>query len=110
MFLAKDSDMSSPEISRRDWPAALERFSREHRGWLVTVGSSQEERALRSVAAGTDAVVVKLGDEELRIDAPTAIRVEDTGLEIEAGGRVTRLRFRTTARPETLDGIAPAER
>lgn len=106
--------MSLHEIARHDWPGALERFSREHRGWLATVhgkaATTALEQPLRAVAAESDAVVIRLGDEvALRIEAPIAVRVDENGLDVEAAEGVTRLRFRRTAPPEALDGIAATE-
>jgi hypothetical protein len=107
--------MSLHELSRRDWSGALERFSREHRGWLVTVDGRDEttvvERPLRSVDTEADSIVIRVGDAApLHVDAPTALRVDENGLDIETADGVTRLRFRATALPEALDGIAPSER
>jgi hypothetical protein len=103
--------MEVHEISRQDWPGALEGFSRAHRGWLVSIASAKVDGPLRSVQTEGGSIVVQVGEAAaLRIDAPVAVRVDDLGLEIEAAGGVTRLRFRASALPETLDGIAPAER
>jgi hypothetical protein len=103
--------MDVQEISRHDWPGALERFSRAHRGWLVSIANAKVEGPLRSVQTEGDSIVVRVGDAAaLRIDAPVALRVDDMGLEIETAAGVTRLRFRASALPEALNGIAPAER
>jgi len=88
----------------------LEQFSREHRGWLASVANAVQA-PLRSVELDGDAIVVRLGGvPELRIEAPSALRIEELGLDIEAAAGVTRVRFRAAAPADALDGLAPAER
>ena len=102
--------MDSHEIARPDWPRVLDQFSREHRGWLASVANTVQA-PLRSVALEDNAIVVRLGGvPELRIEAPSALRIEKLGLDIEAGSVITRVRFRAAAPAEALDGLAPAER
>jgi hypothetical protein len=102
--------MDPHEIARPDWPRVLEQFSREHRGWLASVADTVQA-PLRSVAMDGDAIVVRLGGvPELRIEAPSALRIEELGLDIQAAAGVTRVRFRAAAPADALDGLAPAER
>jgi pimeloyl-ACP methyl ester carboxylesterase len=124
------------EIPRAEWVSFLERFSREHRAWLVRIerrrpGADRQieaetlERPLRAVTAetagGTAAIEITLQEQPetahaIRVDAPLRLRVDETPegatrtLEIEDGqGQVTRLSFRVAVAPGVLDGVAPAE-
>jgi hypothetical protein len=114
--------MSLREIPVAQWDPFLEEFSREHRAWLASVDRAHpgapshvevRERALRSIE--TDAVTgieIRFQDGTVRVEAPKALRVDETGgLEIEdwSGERV-RLRFRVAEPPGALDGLAPLER
>lgn len=118
------------EIPRDDWINFLDSFSRQHEGWLVTIDQEKPER--RSTEAenrpltgistdhldSRDQVYVsvdKQASEHLThtITQPRRIRliVTQSGahetLEIEsASGSRMLVRFRSPARPETLDGIA----
>jgi hypothetical protein len=44
------------------------------------------------------------------VPEPCALRTDESGLDIESPQGVTRLRFRVSAPPEALDGLAPGER
>jgi hypothetical protein len=114
--------MSLREIPVAQWDPFLDEFSREHRAWLASVDRAHpgapahvevRERALRSIE--TDAVTgieIRFQDGTVRVEAPKALRVDETGgLEIEdwSGERV-RLRFRVAEPPGALDGLAPLER
>jgi hypothetical protein len=127
--------MSVREIAPADWPSFLEQFSREHRAWLATLervsegGSRQAElvnRKLDSVTATASgphaiSIMVRFGTEKepaevVKVDAPAALRVDETrdgaarGLEIEDDrGECTRLTFRVASPPGLLDGVAPGE-
>lgn len=128
--------MSLQDVPRAEWASALEAFGREHRAWLASVehvaadGSRDVwlgERPLAGVFAdrqGTRVVAVRIelvpdstpATSSLRIDDPSAVRLEvegqdaASGLQIddERGGR-TRVRFRVRPPLEMLDGVAPAE-
>lgn len=118
--------MSLRKVPRAQWAGVLERFSREHRAWLATVlqvqGDVQATRAealpLRSIELQDPAcLAIRFADDsEVRIEAPRVLRLDETaegadrGFDVESPEGVTRLRFRVTAAPEALDGIAPAER
>lgn len=100
------------EVPRADWVEALERFSREHRAWLARVNRG-DEHPLRWVgfeAPGRVAISFADDTPEVVVAEPRALRIDDAGLEIESPQGVTRLRFRVSAPPEALDGLAPAER
>lgn len=115
------------EVPRPEWPGLLSRFSREHRAWLATVVELRKGvQAIRAVERPLGSVVLEEpeslairfadGSPQVLVAAPRALRIEETpagaecGLEIESPQAVTRLRFRAAALPETLDGVAPAER
>ena len=112
------------------WRSFLERFSREHRAWLATVHGVEHGRpvtyvpsvAIRSVSLEEDTaervVRVTFGNGlSLCAPRPSAVRVQKTdddgadgALEIETvTGGFVRVAFRSTARPEELDGVAPGE-
>jgi hypothetical protein len=121
-----ESSMSVREIAPADWASFLEQFSREHRAWLATLERVSEgglrqaefvDRTLDSVSATASgphavSIIVRFGTgkepvETVNVDAPAALRVEETregaarGLEIEDDtGECTRLTFRGAAPPD----------
>jgi hypothetical protein len=122
--------MRTIEIPRRDWSGRLDEFSRMHEGWLVSldivmaqsIGAQREFRQLPLVGitaepsgGGTISIAVAepTGDQVTHmIHSPTHVFVDKTetganaALEIEsADGTKAVLRFRTTALPETVDGV-----
>jgi len=123
--------MSVHDVPRARWTAALEQFSHLHRGWLTRVTrvgdgpellSTTEWLPLQSVAAVVDGTYVSAICVHVQhgatvcVAAPRALAVDrrenglDRALEIDgAGGEFVRVVFRTTARPEELDGLTPAE-
>jgi hypothetical protein len=124
--------MPTLNVPREQWGEFLESFSRRHRAWLATVDQSADAIALgRSAEAPLGAIkatregrdvraieIVLAGDGHVpvRIENPRTIRVEQTGggaesgLEIvDAEGVSTHVGFRTTVRPEMVDGLAPGE-
>ena len=121
-------------IPLHDWQSFLAGFSRAHRAWLTTVerlcagqpshveGASRPLDKVTPIGApgGHFAIEVRFQDAAepvtVLVRQPTALRLEDTadgaeqGLDIEdSEGTCTRVRFRATALPETLDGMAPGE-
>jgi hypothetical protein len=102
--------MAAQEIPRQEWARALEQFSRRHRGWLASVANAAQA-PLGSVEMDGETLVICLrGAAALRIEAPTALRMDDMGLDVESMEGLTRVQFRSSASPEALDGLAPAER
>ena len=120
------------EIPRGEWSNTLDEFSRMHEGWLVSlaittapsIGAQPEFRQMplvgitaEAIDGGTIAIAVAepKGDHVTHmIHSPTRVFVEETNagahaaLEIDsADGMKAVLRFRTTALPETVDGVAP---
>jgi hypothetical protein len=115
-------------VSRCDWTAFLESFSRQHEGWLISLdvgpatnGSAREARELPldgiTFEATTDALIVALrepGGSLLThvVRSPRRLTRHETpqgtlGLEIVAAdGGSTMLRFRTIVAPELVDGVA----
>ena len=118
--------MVRKEIPRSDWRHFLEAFGARHRGWLTTVEQGAIRVAerplggveLRLVGDEIDAILLRFGNGigAVQLQAPRAVRVdatergEETGLDLETPEGLTRLRFRATALPEELDGMAPSER
>ena len=123
--------MPTRDVPRDQWPDFLEGFSRRHRAWLTTVDQSADvvrgvsaQAPLGAVTAtkeGRDVSAIEIaftgdGHIPLRVEHPRILRVSqagdgaETGLEIvDNDGVSTRVGFRATARPELLDGVAPAE-
>jgi hypothetical protein len=124
------------EIESGRWSEFCDGYSRQHRGWLASLGSSESgdcNRVLDSAQArdlrfeglhpggAEDVLVVRLGDgrghlsHEVRgvarlISEETTDGVHQ-GLRIESvDGSTTCLRFRVPAAPEALDGLAKQER
>jgi len=124
--------MPTRDVPRDQWTEFLDNFSRRHRAWLATIQQSGEafgrtasaEAPLGSVRAtregsGMSAIEIAFagdGHVPLRIEHPSALRVRQTGDGGESGleivddeGVSTRVEFRSSARPDMLDGLAPGE-
>jgi hypothetical protein len=122
--------MATQEITRGEWEAFFDSFSRRHQGWLVTVevmgadiGAQVEARRLplEWIAAemkNDDGLIsIIVGDQAEThfthmISKPSHVRLKkseesaDEALEIEsADGTVTLVRFRSAVLPEVVDGI-----
>ncbi len=123
--------MSVHDVPRSKWAGVLDQFSRTHRGWLTQVTrigpgpellSTTELLPLQSIVSVVDGTHVMATCVHVRdgptvcVGAPRALAVDRLengtvrGLEIDgADGEFVRVTFRATARPEELDGLAPAE-
>jgi len=123
--------MATQEISHDEWTTFLDRFSRQHEGWLVTlevfapdIGAQEEARELPLEgisAAAKDSepktIAISVGKTPQdhvthTITEPTRVWLEQTSeganaaLEIEsADGAKTLLRFRSALPPEMVDGV-----
>ena len=125
--------MPTQEIPRDEWSPFLERYSRQHEGWLATlevfgpeIGAQQEARDLplegitaasKDGNASTVSIAISLGntpDDHVThtITDPTRLWLEQTSqganaaLEIESAGEVkTLLRFRSALPAEREDGV-----
>jgi len=123
--------MSTQEIPRDEWTTFLEKYSRQHEGWLATlevfspdIGAQEEARDLPLegiTAASKDAdprtISISLGDSPEdhvthTITNPSRLWLEQTAeganaaLEIESAGDVkTLLRFRSPLPAEMVDGV-----
>lgn len=118
-------------VPRESWMSELDRFSRQHKGWLVSVVTRSPEgtRVVEahdvplegvSVASSNDiAVSVGTRDNHLSHDihAVAAVRIELTGegteraLVLEAtDGSATAIEFRSPVRPEEVDGLPAPDR
>jgi hypothetical protein len=124
-------DAATREVPRHDWIEFLDSFSRQHRGWLVTIevlgrdiGAQIESRdqPLTGISADLrgstdDAISVFVGtgsgDHVAHIvRSPSHVRVKETSegaheaLQIEAAnGETTLVRFRSAVLPEQVDGV-----
>jgi hypothetical protein len=122
--------MNTVEIPSDAWPRALQAFSAAHDGWLISVdvlssaiGAHPQVRDLPLVGVvaepheggGTITITAALsgaGQITRTIHGPTRVWVEktdqgaDAAMQIEsADGTATIVRFRTSALPETVDGL-----
>jgi hypothetical protein len=118
------------EIERPEWSGFLDGFSRQHAGWLVTVeqvptpsGQSAvaaRELPLENVSADPDGTIsVSVGGTPERhlthiVTRAAKLLVEETDEGVDRGIRIdrsygpsTRVVFRSSVRPEEVDGIAP---
>jgi hypothetical protein len=123
--------MPTREIPPEAWHEFLDRFSRQHEGWLVTLevlgrlGAQPEARELplRGISARShgrhreiSVVIGEAPEASLThiVAAPRHLRLDQTeegadrALQIESeDGETTLLQFRSAALPETVDGILP---
>jgi hypothetical protein len=122
--------MRTVEIPRDQWTQALDRFSTQHEGWLVsldvldqTLGAQPEITDLPLIGitaeTGTQEPTITIAaaqstDEQVThtIHSPTHVRIEktdegaDAAVQVEsAEGSTAILRFKTAALPETVDGL-----
>jgi Family of unknown function (DUF5335) len=122
--------MRTVEIPWKDWSRALDSFSAMHEGWIVTLelmnpalGVQPEicDLPLLGVTAETDtpspAITIAAARSSAEhvthtIHAPTHVRIErtdddaDVALQVESeDGTAAILRFKTVARPDTVDGV-----
>lgn len=125
-------------IPREHWADTCRSFVERHRGWLAHIlrtrpgaaaGAARDGEVLgyrplhdiRVEGHGPDArVSILTADGDTEVEYPVSgvrsLLVErrpdgsETGLQLEdARGVLTLIRFRVTAAPETLDGLAPDE-
>jgi hypothetical protein len=127
--------MITKEIPRNEWTTFLDRFSRQHEGWLATlevldveIGAQQEahdlplegitatsKAAAKDSGAGTIAISLGNNAEDHithTITEPTRVWLEQTpqganaALEIESADQVkTLLRFRSSLPADMVDGV-----
>jgi len=123
------------EIHSSEWPSFGVRFSDQHHGWLtravrreptgvehvlwtdaalerLAIGAGGEPGAVRVTAITPDARTGAGAHLEACTDAPRRVLVLETddgrhaGLRVEdADGGATELRFRVSARPNTVNGV-----
>lgn len=121
--------MTTHDIPPSDWPAFVERFSRQHHTWLGTVHGIERGRPVTRIPSiGIESVTLESSATapvlrlrfsngiSLCAQRPQAMRVQQTddgaecALEIDAAhDTFLRLGFRAAARPDELDGLAPGE-
>ncbi len=123
--------MTTRDISRDEWPAFLDTFSRQHERWLVTVevltsglGAHREvrDKPLTGISEdrrrdGALSISISAGERPEDhvthvVSHPSRVALELTdegahkGLRIESeNGETALVLFRAPALPETLDGI-----
>ncbi len=123
--------MSTQEIPRDEWVSFLDRFSKQHEGWLVTlevfapdIGAQQEATeiplggiSLASSSREPETIAISVGQEPgdhvtHTVTGPERVWLEQTSeganaaLEIESRNETkTLLRFRSAMPPEMVDGV-----
>ena len=123
--------MQTTQITKTEWPAFFDSFSRKHQGWLATleilgpdIGAQVEERELafegitdeRDAAKGNTIMIMtggKANDHVTHtINRPTEVSLEqtdagaDAALAIKSEDGVTALlRFRSSVLPEMVDAM-----
>jgi hypothetical protein len=119
--------MIAQEIPREQWADFLERFSTQHRGWLVSVELSVPsgarldaidvplERIQLAGSDGEESIRLALGGEAAaheRLPNPARLRIErtlggaDTELSIESErGAGLIVRIHSPMLPEDVDGV-----
>ena len=125
--LMAGSQTADVEIPPEEWHSFFNGFSRQHAGWLITLAVTQsnkkstEVRGRRLQDISSDHLDHEIYLTVARNDGwQVASRIRDParvvfhrdlkgaheGLDIKsADGTLTSIRFRVTARPETLDGV-----
>ena len=126
--------MQTVQVPREAWSRTLDDFSAVHDGWLVSVdvlsaemGAQPEVQGLPLIGVvaepGGDGGAITIsaarpaaGQITHTIHSPTRLWIErsdegaDAAVQIEsADGAKTIVRFRTSALPETVDGMPPAQ-
>jgi Family of unknown function (DUF5335) len=122
--------MPTQEIPHYEWERFFDEFSRLHRGWLVTIEMlgldirdqvQARDLPLEGIAIepneiGEDQITIiagAQGDARIShtIDGPDRVWLKqneegaDEALEIESTDSTVLLRFRSTVKPEMLDGV-----
>ena len=123
--------MPTQEIPRGEWPTFLDRFSRQHEGWLATlevlaidIGAQEQARDLpfEGITANSrdstpETIAISLGKNPEdhvthTISEPTRVWLDQTpaganaALEIESADKVkTLLRFRSALPADMVDGV-----
>lgn len=123
--------MQTRQIPKSEWPAFLDRFSRQHEGWLVKLeifnpdlGAQVEETGLALEGltdewdeAEGNTIMIMAGNEPAdhvthSISKPTEVTLEqtdegaDVALSIKsAAGTTALLSFRAAVLPETVDAL-----
>ena len=123
--------MQTKQIPKSEWPAFLDRFSRQHEGWLVKLeifspdlGAQVEETGLALEGltdewneAEGNTITIMAGNKPAdhvthSISKPTEVTLEqtdegaDVALSIKsADGTTALLSFRTAVLPETVDAL-----
>lgn len=123
--------MQTRQIPKSEWPAFLDRFSRQHEGWLVKLeifnadlGAQVEETGLALEGltdewdeAEGNTIMIMAGNEPTdhvthSISKPTEVTLEqtdegaDVALSIKsADGTTALLSFRAAVLPETVDAL-----
>jgi hypothetical protein len=123
--------MQTTQITKTEWPAFFDNFSRKHEGWLATleifgpdIGAQTEERELPFAGItdewdetqGNTIMIMSGGktDDHVThtVSRPTEVSLEQTDDGADAAlaiksedGTMALLRFRSPVLPEMVDGM-----
>ncbi len=106
--------MSARQIPADSWKSFFEAFTRQHHGWLVSIGDAPPE-PLEEARADGGSVDIRAGSRHYRISPATMVTVttaqsDDTAIdrvEIEGEKQRVTIRFRAVINPELVDGVMP---
>jgi len=119
--------MTTRILERDDWGGELDRFSRRHEGWIVSVRTQPADGAtavaahdvpLRGVSRASpqsDDITISVGDDQghltHEVRRAVALQIDLTPEEAERAltirsdeGTTTTIEFRSPMRPEDVDG------
>jgi hypothetical protein len=106
--------MSARQIPADSWKSFFDAFTRQHHGWLVSIGDAPPE-PLDEARADGRIVEIRAGSRHHRISPATMVTVtsaqsDETAIDhIEIAGEKERVtvRFRAVINPELVDGVMP---
>lgn len=119
------SESGDVEIPNEEWERFLESFSNQHQDWLASVTRiSDQQASMQAIACRLQRITSEASQIRLSMECEDGKRLEELvrdpvrlifkrdergahqGLDLVASdGSITSLRFRSAARPETLDGV-----
>jgi hypothetical protein len=119
------SESGDVEIPNEEWERFLESFSNQHQGWLASVVKIADQQAsMQAIACRLLRITSEPSQIRLSMECEGGKPQQDLvrnperlifkrdeqgahqGLDLVASdGSMTSLRFRSAARPETLDGV-----
>src|ERR1700737_3078737 len=102
--------MSTRTIPLEKWKSFFDAFTRQHHGWLVTIGDAAPEPLERVSADGRN-IEVRAGSSHYRLPNTTTVVVttadnDETAIDHLEIDHLT-IRFRAAINPQLVDGVMP---